>query len=523
MVFSIVAQLPMGTYRGHAPDGSTERFPSVARLHAALLSAAGFGPRAERHGDDWGPSDADEAALLWLEDNPPDAVSIPAIQVNRARAIAYRDDGTIKRIKQSARIKKLPKPADTSVAVAGSFCWTWTTHPPPEVVAALELLCPDVSHLGTTESPVRLSTTTREPNITHRIDPAAGLFDTRGRSEEIDLPAPGRVAVMVAAHTASQLPVGRPSQDKATGNEQSAAAPIPRHHVRPSRYVSVDDDLTDTPWPEVIVLPLSIRISQRDKVRWATAAHRALISIVGDGAPPVLTGAYPDGMPRPANRLALHILDHDHRVDQPGAVSSALVVMIPRGASEPDVAVILDALARLQRFRGPAGRSAHIAGAASSFVGQRFWPDPAPGTVRLWSTCPLAIPDTRGHGPGWTFGHAALLSLAFVWQGSVHLPQLPARSRTRNLDLVDAVAEAGAAVVSADPLRSVRVEDYVHRAHENAVVRPYRAVLSVGPFGGASTLQAIGQSRHLGGGLLVPDDHPEGDVIQVAVSGGGPS
>ena len=41
-------------------------------------------------------ADADVAALRWLEDNPPDSVRIPALEVNAGRAIAYRDDGTLR-------------------------------------------------------------------------------------------------------------------------------------------------------------------------------------------------------------------------------------------------------------------------------------------------------------------------------------------------------------------------------------------------------------------------------------------
>jgi CRISPR-associated protein Csb2 len=46
MPFAIVADLPLGTYHGAGQDGQPEPMPSVARLHAALLCAAGFGPRA---------------------------------------------------------------------------------------------------------------------------------------------------------------------------------------------------------------------------------------------------------------------------------------------------------------------------------------------------------------------------------------------------------------------------------------------------------------------------------------------
>ena len=52
MPFAIVADLPLGTYHGAGQDGQPEPVPSMARLHAALLCAAGFGPRAVSTGPD---------------------------------------------------------------------------------------------------------------------------------------------------------------------------------------------------------------------------------------------------------------------------------------------------------------------------------------------------------------------------------------------------------------------------------------------------------------------------------------
>ncbi len=133
MPFAIVADLPLGTYHGAGRDGQPEPVPSVARLHAALLCAAGFGPRAVSTGpDSLDVREGDQAALRWLEENPPDSVAIPALQINIAYPVAYRDDGTIKRSRASASIKKLAKSPGGGTAVAGWFAWIWTEPPPPE-------------------------------------------------------------------------------------------------------------------------------------------------------------------------------------------------------------------------------------------------------------------------------------------------------------------------------------------------------------------------------------------------------
>lgn len=513
MGFSITAELPLGTYRGASPDGRVERIPSVARLHSALLCAAGFGPRAQPNGERMDPSAADQAALHWLEDNPPDAVSIPAMQVNHGATVAYRDDGTLKKSKTEMAIKKLPKSPDTSVAVQGAFTWTWSTLPPPEVIAALTALCPDVPYLGTSESPVRLVTTFDDGLPTHLLDVGAGLFSRGG--EDIELPVTGRADELMKAH---QTVTGVPPSIRrdAFGTDEKSSAPVPsRSRVALARYTAVQEPSSDIPWPLVLLLPLDAAAPERDKVRWAVAAHRALIAAIGDGAPSLVTGVYAPGAQRPANRLALHFVDAKQPVDLPGGAAGALALLLPAGADAGDVQAVIDTIGNLASIRGPRGVLRRVVGPAVSVPGERFWRERPAGTVRLWQTSPPAVPDTRG-GTGWTFTHAALLSLGFVWQATSQLVVPGGRGEERYRALVRAVGDAGASVLDIQPLRTSAVQDFVHRVNEHAVIRPYRATISVGSLGSDGVVQAIGQSRHLGGGLLVPFDVPEGSTLERA-------
>lgn len=303
-------------------------------------------------------------------------------------------------------------------------------------------------------------------------------------------------------------------------NEKTVSPVPPRDAVLPARYTSVQAPAGEGPWPEVLLLPLDRPVPERERVRWAVAAHRALVKSVGDGAPPLLTGVYPPDVARPTNRIALHILDAGQPVNLPGGAPGALAMLLPRDAQQGDLTAVLTALSRVRSIRVPGGEPRHVLKGVEYVSGETFWPEPAPGTVRLWRTSPPAVPDTRGSSPGWSFAHAALLSLGFVWRHSAHLPPVPGRGDARDRAVVAAVNDAGAAVVSVEPLRTASVGDYVHRVHEHAVVRPYRVTLAVGALGGERTLQAIGQSRHLGGGLLVPFDLPEGASLEVVAAGG---
>lgn len=515
MPFSLFAHLPLGVYRGRRPDLTPERIPSVARLHAALLCAAGFGPRAVERADGWAPCDIDDVALRWLEENPPTDVRIPRLRVSRNDAIAYRDDGTIGKSKQGKAIRKLPK-QESVVAVDGPFVWTWREPPPDPVAAALRELCADVSHLGTAESPVVLTAADDAGSSTHERITGSSVF-TAEPGHDIDVPLPGRLEELGRAHHTERA--GKVGSDKAGTDERSLSPVPPRQAVTVARYRQTAAPIGAVPWSEVLIVPLDRPVATRDRVRCAVAAHRALIRLLDRSSPAVLTGAYPDGVRRPPNRIALHLLTAEMPVRLPGGAGSALAVMIPRDTEPSELDAVYSSVGalrslRVRRTEGPDADGLRVIGGVEVVPGDRFWRAPEPGTIRLWRTEPPAVPDTRGHA-GWTFAHAALLSLGFVWQG-LGLPAMVGRGATRDAGIVDAVNAAGAVVLSTDPVRSSRVGDFVHRVHRDAVVRPYGATLALGDLGGDTVLQAIGQCRHLGGGLLVPHDYEEGEYFSGA-------
>ena len=482
----------------------------MARLHAALLCAAGFGPRAVSGGPDaLGVREDDLAALRWLEENPPDSVRVPALDVNVSYSTAYRDDGTIYRKKTAASIKKLAKAPGGGTAVGGQFAWIWTQDPPPGVRECLEQLCPDVASLGTSESPVRLTAAvTGDVKPTAFLDPDAGMF-TAGVTA-VPRPVRGRTAELAAAHQAASGKPPSAARDKIKTDEYSLSPVPPRSALSMARYRQRDREPARAPWPVAMVLPLDRPVGQEQRVGWAVAAHRALVRLIGYGAPALVTGAYPPGMARPENRLAIQVLGPETPAvpvplrDRAGRPRSALLLLVPAGADAGDLEALQRAVSGLTSLRGPGGVQARIDPAGMRALdGGDFWQSPAPGRLRLWETVPAAVPDTRGYD-GWTFADAALLSLAFVWKR--FLPPAPGRGAQRDRLLAAAVSERGAAVVQVRAERTTEVDRYVHKVNEHAVVRPYSVVLRLGELGGDRVVQAMGQSRHLGGGLLIPRD-----------------
>lgn len=102
------------------------------------------------------------------------------------------------------------------------------------------------------------------------------------------------------------------------------------------------------------------------------------------------------------------------------------------------------------------------------------------------------------------------LALGHVWRDS-YVPQTDATSREeRYWDLVDAIKSKTShfRIFDWHAVYRVNMTDYAHHADSSNVLHGMQALVAISD--GADSLDcaamAIGQSRHLGGGLLVPVD-----------------
>lgn len=504
MSFAIVAEPLLGVYKGHVGSGQPDPLPSPARLHAALLCAAAQGVRAVVDGDGLQPCGADREALRWLEANPPDGISVPETLPNSGAATAYRKEGLIvKEGRNPLSDKLIGKPAVTGVAVTGNFAWTWDQDPPEPVATALAALCPEVPYLGTSESPVRLTVAAAEP--THRLDREADLF--AGEGLDLAVAATGRADELEAAHRDTS--VAPPLKgDAHRSTEVTTAPPVARTGLELGRYARPEPPPPPTPWTSVLLFRIARPIPAVRRVRYAVAVHRALVSLVGDGAPAILTGAYEPGVPRPSNRCAIQFLGPD----TPHVGGAALALLLPQEASDVDLTLIRMAAQRLRHIKVGAGP--FTVEPPVEVPADQFWPEPAAGTERWWQTEPVAVPDSRPpRGGSWSLADAAALSVALVWR---HEISAPGRGDARYRALAEEAVGRGVRVESAIRVMDGDVGRYVHKVNEGTLIQPYRAVLSLGDLTGPRTIAAIGQSRHLGGGLLVPRDLPSEIVRRLA-------
>lgn len=516
MAIGIEATFLLGTFTGHRADGSPDPLPDPARLHAALLNAAAQGSTAVLRTSGLHPSAEAIAALEWLETNPPTGIRLPSVYpVAAAPITAFRREGVVRKEGGDWTDKVGGRPFSDGYAFDGPVGWCWDQGIPDNVRTVLERLCADVGCLGEATSPVRLALTDIEP--THSLDSDASMFDTSGTESRV--PGSGRTAALTAAHMAAN---GKPpsiADDRHKTDDYPSPSTPPRGNLESRRYRARDIEPTTAPWPTVVLLTTSRTIHPEHRVRWCTVLHRALIARIGFGAPPLITGAYPAGVPQPANRLAIQYLPAGI-LAQHDKVSGAFVLLIPGDASGEELAPLHEALTGFRGFT-TAGQYAEVTGFAT-VSGDEFWHPPLPGHVRRWTTNPVAVPESspqrRGYNADgsrrqWTLRDAVRVSVGLVWRDII----APHRDSSRWFEeIASRTADYGVEVHDARLLHNSDVSAWAHKTPKQILVQPYSATLSLGRLATDRTLVAIGQSRHLGGGLLVPVDSPADSFTALA-------
>lgn len=518
MMLGIVARFPLGTYTGHRADGSPDPFPDPARLHAALMNAACQGSTAILDRGKLCPSSEALAALRWLEANPPTGLRIPdTVPVNTETVVAYRKEGVIRKEGSDWKDKVTTRRLSDGRSFGEHMGWHWNHEVPEAVRETIDALCADVSCLGEATSPVVLELAEVEPNL--ELHSGASRFAPSGHSVRVAVD--GRVDALLDAHRASTAKPPTVSQDRHSTTELPAPPPVASAGLATVRYFGREPARSnDAPWSEVILLPTDQDIAYRDRVSWCTALHRALVARIGSGAPPLITGVYDRGVQPPANRLAIQYL-HRSLLVHHGLDSNAFALLIPSDADPIDLVVLQRALTGLTRLRSKQG-IASIGSEGPAVDATRFWAPPAEHETRLWRTCPAAVPETRPQRrtdavPPWTLEDAALLSIAFVWRDLWRLE--PGRGSRWYRKLVSAVRERGISVRQSRILPVRDAARYAHKLPSGVIAQPYTATIDLGEAHSPTMMMAIGQSRHLGGGMLAPLDLPT-DLVDSFGEGG---
>lgn len=503
-VLSIRARFPLGVYIGHQADGTSDAFPDPARLHAALMHAAGTGTTAVENSGDLVPSADSLDALHWLENNPPVGMYLPERrpQSQDSSRFIYRKEGTVNR-------KKLTNERRVSdgMSISGPVGYRWD-NVPDAVATTLRELCADVAVLGETESTVVLDHEDFIPNF--EIDTESSMFSPGGYP--VRSPEPGRTAALIAAHAKAHP--GKYKVQPTTAGEKPQPNPVPTNGLRSVRYRRPDAEApaAPVPWDQVLLLELDgPEVPAKERMDWCVTLHKAIIRSIGSDIPAMVTGNYPSGMAnRPANQLAIQYFTAA-QVSRHVASGESLGLLLPRDAAAEDLEQLARGLGKIRKLWSRHGeRTVHFTGV--SVDGAAFWQAPQDGYRRLWSPSPVAVTENRSPRPSKTGGHrwgladAGIVSVANVWRNE--FDSISGGSDDRLVQLHAAASGRGARVGSAR-LKPVDTARFVHKSRRGMVPQCWTGLVDLGTLAPPTVIAAIGQSRHVGGGLLEPVDVPE--------------
>ncbi|PEG33761.1 type I-U CRISPR-associated protein Cas5/Cas6 [Mycolicibacterium agri] len=505
-VTGIRARFPLGVYVGHRPDGSPDALPSTLRLHAALVAAASRGSTADVRGATLARRSSITRALEWIEDNPPEFVELPPVRENaNVKEFAFRDEGVVENVSKSPMRRKTPRAVGTGTAISAPIGWGWADVP-ADVAEALATLCEDVPCLGEAHSPVILEFGEIAP--THRRSSRVSPFapaDIR-----IATPVSGRLCELDELHAeAHPHTPPAPAKDRWKETEQPSAPPISHNNAVDIGYNPIDTtNPPAAPWRHVIHISIDTPIPNSERVGWSIALHRAMVAALDTDASSVITGRYAPGTAPEANRVAIQPIDaavmsmsrHPH-------LGAGIAILVPNDALEITNRALRNVTRLYRRDQQPI-----LLGQRTIVDAATFWQAPGPGVIRVWESLPAVMPETRRprrpRRRAWTLAESAQLSVGFVFRDQ--LPHVSARTaEERYAATVDAVESRGVRAVVTSPLPDADVRKYAHKMPDGVVAQPYRLHLLGGSLLPDQALIAIGQSRHLGCGLLCPIDRPE--------------
>ncbi len=504
-ITGIRAHFPLGTYVGHRPDGSPDTLPSTLRVHAALVAAACAGSSAEAQRSGLTRSAAATRALEWIEDNPPDFVELPLARENsRPNEFSYRDEGVVENVGKVPNRRKTQRWVGTGTAVSAPIGWGWNNIP-DDIAETLADLCEDVPCLGEANSPVVLEFGGITP--THRRSHQDSPFVRAGL--RIATPTGGRLSELDELHHAAQPAKSPPvARDRWKETEKPAPSRISHLNSLDISYDVIGEPIPPpAPWRHVIHIGIDNPISNSERIVWSVALHNAMVRALDTETSGAITGHYGPDVAPPANRIAIQPLDVGAmNLSQYPGLGPGIAVLVPEGALDVTNRA-LDRVLRLYRRDSLPVRL----GSRTTVDAAMFWRPSKPDMVRVWESLPAVMPETRRprrpQRRKWTLAESALLSVGFVFRDE--LPAVAAGSaEERYIAIVDTVETHGVTALTTSPIPDADIRKYAHKMPQGVVAQPYRLQLDGGSLLPEQGLIAIGQSRHLGGGLLCPIDRP---------------
>lgn len=542
MAFIISAKFLMDTYQGSDETGQPERYPSPERLYKALVAVAysvfAFGENAAvENGADALSQERIGQALQWFEQNPPDAIKLPDKMRNGARdsggKVVFRDRGSWNKKEKRSDTKSVQANIATAYddTVGGTIAWQWQTIPNKGICDTFAKLCYEVPYLGEACSPVKLTAFQANAFPQEKsllLDPNPLSLSHTASGLEFQVPSFGHLRELQEGYDIANPQ--RKSRPSGSEEEKTVLSNTLTQCVRRLGYIRpiAESSGFELPWGYGVFISAELEGNSsnawepRDSelVAWSVALHRLLVRQIGRGASPILTGKYDSVLKeRPANNLSIHVLGPDvssvaaqYRNLLPG-----FLVMLPQNTPVADMSEIISALESVSGHRlyfSSHNETLRLTDVHADVDLVHFWKPAEPGQKRFWSPWPFCVRETRPipdpqKSRRWGARENIALSIGHVWRDYFTIESKNDRE-LEYWELVDAVMgkDSPVGVYGAHSVMRPQMADYVHKIDHSNTLMGATALIRL-PDVCNEAVAAIGQTRHVGGGLLIPCDMPE--------------
>lgn len=436
--------------------------------------------------------------------------------------------------------------------------WQWDENPNQEVINTLNLLCGEVPYLGEACSVVELKVIAGggipevQRDKTWTLEKGPMLSGISRHNRVFAVPGTGRLEELKRAYMAAN-PEGKgkgknaaKSKIRAKEAEQNFLNDyVPKETEGLAGYRPPfvhSERALEAPWTRAIVMSVTVdeghqseksewKPSESEYVGWTVALHRFLVKQWGVDPAPSLVGKYVSGIKRPANNVAIQILDSELKSsygiqlsDDVARKLPGFLIMLPKDMPQHDMQKLYDVCKRSN------GKTLYFSqavpklrlGESALIDAEHLWKPVSVDFVRYWMPRPLAIAETRPipdpkKKRHWRAAESMYLALGHVWRDKYVPNDIQGTRESRYWETVDAVADQSSNFRIFDCRRVSRVNmiDYAHHTNSSNVLRAMSALIAISDGEGSldCAALAVGQSRHLGGGFLVPLDFPKNMIV----------
>ncbi len=531
MSLKISAEFLFGYYQGHDRAHHSEKYPSIARLQSAFISAAYSVATYDKNTEGSLTKDGDvrelpeylKAAVEWFESNPPDAISFPnGIANETGEVIAFRNKEKYKVSKGDSFFITEPQGerAVSRTALDGPVIWWWQNSPDHNTFVLLKKLSTEIAYLGEVSSPVKISVTEISKIPADAYQHLEGHNLNYANDIKCPVPICGRADFLQREYLQNNSKIPK---KEGSHLDKSGEFPLPVSYkgVVTEFYRSPQPVFQNVPWQTGTLLQVEKDNGdpwiplEKDYLRWAVVLHRALVKICGDNLPIFLGGKrlkrFNPQLKQPANGLSIQILSPDMPLSFEFAnKGSAFLLMFPNDAQNEDIALIKSITRRGLKLYGKGLGRIHVKTAQENIDLTSLWKNPDAGNQRWWRPYPLYVSDSRPpskYGQKWTIADAMRVSIGYVFRDKFHVS---GNSDQRQLLLSKLVTESEIEIIGEHSLHPENPNNYIHHMNKGSFFLAGTALINFGELLGKcqTAALAIGQTRHLSGGFLVPIDIP---------------